>query len=107
VQGGPQEFPLRSATLWLVSNLPALRESPYRIDLGRGIAFRDVGFLPDPESNCPLLGMRALEMAGLKVMMDFDTRTVSLWVPGSWYPSAWLSARRVSSGFATVPIAWV
>jgi hypothetical protein len=53
-----------------------------------------------------LLGLRALEMAGLEVVLDFDTRTVSVWVPGPWYRSAWLSARRVASGFATVPIAW-
>jgi hypothetical protein len=106
VQGRPQELPLRRATLWLLSNLPALRDRPYRIELGRGIAFRDVGFLPNPESNCPLLGMRALEMAGLKVMMDFDSRAVSVWVPGSPYRSGWLTARRVASGFARVPVAW-
>jgi hypothetical protein len=46
--------------------------------LGNGIAFRDLRSLPNPESNCPLLDMRALELSGLKVMMDFAGKTVSV-----------------------------
>jgi hypothetical protein len=62
--------------------------------------------LPDPESNCPLLGMRALELSGLKVLIDLPGQTVSVWVPGPWYRRAWLFMRRIGSGFATIPEDW-
>lgn len=104
--GTPQEFPLRSADLWLVSNIPVLRNTPYLIRLRNGIAFRDQHFRPHPETNCPLLGMRALEATGLKVAVDFAARAVSVWVPGPWYGNAWLFLRRVPSGFATMPVPW-
>lgn len=104
--GAPQSFPVRAADLWLVSNLPAWRDQPYRLQLARGIAFRDVGALPNPDSNCPLLGMRALESAGLKVLIDFAHQIVSVWVPGTWRSAAWLLMRRVASGWATEPIVW-
>ncbi len=99
----PQEFPVRRADLWLVSNIPALRDTPYRIKLARGIAFRNVPSLPNPESNCPLLGMWALERAGLKVLMDFASDTVSVWVRAAWCRAAWLGVRRLVSGRATTP----
>lgn len=102
----PQEFPLRGADLWLVSNIPSLRDIPYRIELIDGIAFRNLRSLPNPESNCPLLGMRALESSGLKVLIDFADETVSVWVPASWYRGAWLFVRRLSSGFALAPDPW-
>lgn len=104
--GAPQSFPLRVAALWLVSNLPAWRGWPYRLELAKGIAFRDVGVLPNPDGNSPLLGMRALESAGLKVLIDFAGRTVSVWVPGSWHQQAWLLMRRMASGLATEPVGW-
>jgi hypothetical protein len=105
--GGPQqEFPVRAAHLWLVSNIPALWGTPYHIALEDGIAFRNVRSLPNPQSNCPLLGMRALESSGLKVLIDFAGGTVSVWVPEPWYRSAWLSVRRLASGFATTPVSW-
>jgi hypothetical protein len=104
--GAPQSFPLRAADLWLVSNLPAWRGQPYQLELASGIAFRDVGALPNPDSNCPLLGMRALESAGLKVLIDFAGRTVSVWVPSTWRSKAWLLVRRLATGWATEPIAW-
>jgi hypothetical protein len=102
----PQEFPLRGADLWLVSNIPALRSTPHRIELDDGVAFRDVQSLPNPESNCPLLGIRALEGAGLKVLVDFARRTVSVWVPGPWYRRLWLFLQRVPTGFSTTPAPW-
>jgi hypothetical protein len=101
--GVPQEFPVRRADLWLVSNIPALRDTPYRIKLASGIAFRNVPSLPNPEGNCPLLGMRALERAGLKVLMDFAGGTVSVWVPAAWHRAAWLGVRRLVSGWAATP----
>jgi hypothetical protein len=104
--GVPLEFPVRQADLWLVSNIPALRDTPYCIQLAKGIAFRNVPSLPNPESNCPLLGMRALERAGLKILMDFARGTVSVWVPAAWYRAAWLGVRRLISGWATMPAPW-
>ncbi len=105
--GGPaQEFPLRMASLWLVSNIPALRDAPYCLELRDGIAFRNVQALPNPNSNLPLLGMKALASAGLKVLIDGRGRTVSVWVPGSWPRKAWLFARRAASGFATLSEPW-
>ena len=101
--GQPQEFPVRSADLWLVSNIPALEATPCWLELDRGIAFRNVQSLPNPESNCPLLGMRALERAGLKILIDFGAGTVSVWVPAAWYRAAWLGVRRLVSGWATTP----
>jgi hypothetical protein len=106
VGGTAQEFPLRSADLWLVSNIPTLRKIPYRIELGDGVALRDSPSLPDPASNCPLLGMRALEWSGLQVRIDFGRQTVSVWVPGPWYRKAWLFERRIPLGFATAPMGW-
>jgi hypothetical protein len=104
--GAPQRFPVRDADIWLVSNIPALRSNPYRIDLRRGITFLDVHSLPNPQSNCPLLGMRALAAAGLKIEIDFPRQTVSVWVPASWRRQIWLTVRRVASGFATEPLLW-
>ncbi len=104
--GRPQEFPLRSADLWLVSNIPTLRDFPYRIELDDGIAFRNVQSLPNPESNCPLLGMHALESSGLKILTDFASETVSVWVPASWYQGAWLLMHRLPSGFSRLPEPW-
>jgi hypothetical protein len=71
-----------------------------------GVAFRDVPSLPNPESNCPLLGMRALARSGLRFVIDFCRQTVSVWVPGPWYRRAWLFLRRSVSRFATLPPAW-
>ncbi len=104
--GGPQEFPLRRASLWLASNIPSLRANPYRIKLEDGIAFRDVRSLSNPQTNCPLLGMRALEEAGLRVLIDCAGEAVSVWVPSPWRRKAWLFLRRVASGFATEEIIW-
>ena len=80
--GGPKQIlPIRSADLWLVSNLPALAASPYKIELDPGIPFRDVPTLPDPQLQRPLIGMRALRRARLRVELDFASDTVSIWTP--------------------------
>jgi hypothetical protein len=104
--GSPQEFPVRGADLWLVSNIPHLRPTPWRITLRRGIAFRNRRALPDPETNCPLLGLRALERAGLRVAIDFARATVSVWTPGPWHRGAARFLRRGLAGFTTTPISW-
>jgi hypothetical protein len=64
----------------LCSNLPTLRNPPYRLDLTSGVVFRDAP-APDAEFHRPLLGMRVLLRAGVKVKIDFAKATVSLWTP--------------------------
>src|SRR5262249_44857757 len=104
--GSPQGFPVRNADLWLVSNLAPFQSTPLRIDLNRRLAFRERSSLPDPESNCPLLGMRALERAGLKVLIDFRRGTVSVWTPESWFRQTWFWFRRMPSGFRPLTLPW-
>jgi hypothetical protein len=81
-RGRGERLPLRNVDLWLFSNIPALQYHPFQITLSRGVAFRNVDHLLDPESNCPLVGMGALVQAGLRVQLDCATRTVSVWIPG-------------------------
>jgi hypothetical protein len=57
--GGRTQVPVRQADLWLVSNVAAFQNAPYRLALERGIPFRNVPALPDPQFNRPLIGMRA------------------------------------------------
>lgn len=76
-----ERLPVRTATLWLLSNLPEFQGQPWPLFLNPGIAFRDVPGLPDPEFHRPLIGLRALRRAGLKAEIDFGRDTVSVWVP--------------------------
>lgn len=78
---GIATVPVRDADLWLVSNLPALRSSPYRMVLHRGLPFHDVPTRLDPILQRPLVGMRAMHAAGLRVEIDFPGETVSVWTP--------------------------
>jgi len=78
---GRLTVPVRDADLWLVSNIPALRLIPYRMVLHRGLPFRDVPSRPDPHFQRPLIGIRALRAAGLKVEIDFANDTISVWTP--------------------------
>jgi len=81
VVGGKTTVPARQADLWLVSNIPALANQPYRIPLQRGLPFQDVAAIPDPQFNRPLIGVRALRRGGLRVEIDFGSDTVSVWTP--------------------------
>lgn len=78
---GRMTVPVRDADLWLVSNVPSLRATPYRISLHRGLPFHDVPTLPDPQFQRPLIGIRALRSAGLRIEIDFAADTVSVWTP--------------------------
>lgn len=78
--------PVRDADLWLVSNIPALQATPHRIVLRRGLAFRDMPHLPDPEFQRPLIGLRALRTAGVRVEIDFARDTDSVWTPDPAVP---------------------
>ncbi len=83
---GRLTVPVRDADLWLVSNVPVLRRTPYRMILHRGLPFRDVPSLPDPEFQRQLIGMRAMRAAGLKVEIDFAHDTISVWTPDGYVP---------------------
>ena len=77
---GKMTVPVRDVDLWLVSNLPS-PSPPHRIVLHRGLPFLDQRTLPDPQFQRPLLGIRALRTAGLRVELDFAHDTVSVWTP--------------------------
>jgi hypothetical protein len=78
---GRLTVPVRDTDLWLVSNVPALRPTPFRMVLHRGLPFHDVPTRPDPQYQRPLIGVRALRTAGLKVEIDFANDTISVWTP--------------------------
>jgi hypothetical protein len=104
--GSPQSFPLRDADLWLCSNLPTLKNRPWRLELDEGLAVRDVGQLPNPEVNCPLIGMRALVDSGLTIRIDLAHNTFSMWTPGPWHRRVSLTVHRALSGFSTLSSPW-
>jgi hypothetical protein len=97
-----ESLPTRRAAVWLVSNIPALRHSPYRLALSPGLPFYDR--TPRRTANLfPLLGMGALRRARLKVQIDFDAGTLSVWTPGPWHRGTTQFLRRLPGGFATLP----
>jgi hypothetical protein len=102
----PQLFPLRNADLWLVSNIPHLQQTPWPLPVLQGIAFPEQRSVPDPDVNCPLLGMRALHAAGLRLAIDFRRETVSVWTPGSPLHAFGRFVRRLPAAFAVAPPAW-
>jgi hypothetical protein len=78
---GSKSVPVRDVDLWLVSQLPGQALPPYRIVLHRGLPFQDTPTVPDPHFQRPLLGIRALRSAGLRVEINFARDTVSVWTP--------------------------
>ena len=71
----------RDVTLWLYSNLRDAAPSPLRIDLSGGVII-----LPTPAPNIarllkPVLGMKPLLDAGVRVDLDFGARRFSIWAP--------------------------
>jgi hypothetical protein len=83
---GKVTVPVRDVDLWLVSNLLVAPPDPYRLVLHRGLPFLDVPAVPDPHVQRPLIGIRALRSAGLKVEIDFAQDTVSVWTPDAARP---------------------
>lgn len=97
-----EELPIRRASLWLVSNIPALRHSPFPLLLNPGLPFYDRS--PRRTTNLfPLVGLGAFRRAGLTVKIDFQAATLSVWTPGPWYRGLSLFFRRLPGGFATIP----
>ena len=86
--GTEEIVPIRVAELWLGSNLLAYQDKPYRMELPVGLPFRDVPTLPDPQFHRPLVGIRTLRRAGLKVEMDFGHDTISVWTPDPSGPTS-------------------
>jgi hypothetical protein len=78
---GKVNVPVRDVDLWLVSNLPGPPLEPYRIVLRRGLPFHDTPNIPDPYFQRPLVGVRALRTAKLRIEIDFNQDTVSVWTP--------------------------
>ncbi len=78
--------PVRDVDLWLVSNLPGSPLEPHRIVLHRGLPFQDTPTAPDPHFQRPLVGIRALRSAGLRIEIDFAHDTVSVWTPDAVTP---------------------
>jgi hypothetical protein len=64
-----------------VSNVAAYHGAPHPLRPDRGVSFIDLPTFPDPNLNRPLIGMRALRRARLRVEVDFDADVVSVWVP--------------------------
>lgn len=83
---GKGSVPVRDVDLWLVSNLLGQPLEPYRIVLSRGLPFQDTATVPDPHFQRPLIGIRALRSAGLRVEIDFAHDTVSVWTPDPTTP---------------------
>ena len=50
------------------------------------LPFQDTPTVPDPHWQRPLIGIRALRSAGLRVEIDFAHDTVSVWTPDSVSP---------------------
>ena len=94
-------LPIRWATVWLVSNIPALRRTPFPLRLSPGLPFYDRA--PRRTGNLyPLLGMRC-RRARLKVKIDFEAGTLSVWTPGPGHHSVAQFLRRLPGGFAQIP----
>jgi hypothetical protein len=98
--GHREELPVRTAALWLFSNIPALRDKPFRLALDPGITFIDRA-CPEPQQFRPLIGLGAFVRGGVTIKVDPKRRTVSLWTPGTRWEGARLFLRRLRSGFAT------
>jgi hypothetical protein len=79
--GGETLVPVRLAALLLVSNVHSLQGATWRIEIDPGLPFNNVTTLPNPNFNRPLIGLRALRRARLRVEVDCDTDTVSVWTP--------------------------
>jgi hypothetical protein len=97
-----EELPIRLASVWLVSNIPALRRTPYPLFLKPGLPFYDRS-PRRTEDLFPLIGVRACRRAGLTVKIDFAAATLSVWTPGHWYRGFSLLMRRMPGRFATIP----
>ena len=105
---GLLEVPVRKASIWLFSNIPAYRQTPYCIALNPGMPFRDADWPIShiPDHHAPIFGLRPLLRAGLRVYLDGQNDTLSVWVPGSWVRGFWVGLRRIPTRYRVVDPAW-
>ncbi len=78
---GADRLPLLEADVWLHANVPGKREvaagrAPFCLELDAGVAVypRTVATAP----RLPLLGLRALRLAGFRLNIDFQALTVTI-----------------------------
>jgi hypothetical protein len=82
VVGDWTSLPVRQSDLWLVSNLEELRGEHYPLRLRHGIVFRDSPIIEQNRSAArALIGMRLLFRSKLKVELDLQAGTLSIWIP--------------------------
>ncbi len=74
---------LCQADLWLLcgSRREAQKSRFYRLEVGPGIGVNCEQRTLDPEYDRPLIGMGLLMNARLKIDLDFEARSVSIWTP--------------------------
>jgi hypothetical protein len=79
-----QELATYDADIWLYQNMPGQREPrfdvhPFRLELDKGMIVTTKGA---DAPALPALGMRALQRAGLRLLIDCGRRLVSIRSPG-------------------------
>ncbi len=104
--GNTLSLPVRKACLWLVSNIPHLRDTPLRIPLYSGIPFvNEEHPIPSVRTfTAPLLGIRAFRRVGLTVQINLADLTLSVWTPGSWFRGLGRFLRRAPNRFSRIPL---
>jgi hypothetical protein len=85
---GGATLPIHAASVWLCPNLPGRRDEmrggePLRLSLNAGLAIWPSS-LPGAR-RLPLLGMEALQLAGLQLNIDFLKCRVSLRTARHWW----------------------
>jgi len=101
-----EDLLIRYGRVWLFSNIPELRNHPFRLALNPGITFVNRDCRDDPRLATPVIGMRALRDAGVRVRVDCANDTVSLWVPAPWLRTLRVTVQRALTGFRRLPVTW-
>jgi hypothetical protein len=100
-----QEVLIRPGSLWIYSNIPCLRPSPFRLTI-RGITFVDRDVVGPADFSAPVIGFQALRRSGVKVHLDFYRDTLSLWIPATWARTMGVAARRWLNLCTREPVRW-
>jgi len=81
---GGERLPLFEVDVWLHTNVPGKRDivtnkPPFRLELDEGVAIYPRTMTSAP--RLPLLGLRALRVAGLRLSIDGQTQRVTIRTP--------------------------
>jgi hypothetical protein len=81
IRVGDDRLPLLEANVWLHANVPRKREvaadrAPFCLELDAGVAVYSRTMATAP--RLPLLGLRALRLAGLRLNIDCQRLTVTI-----------------------------